>query len=409
MDRLTGVIQPYDWGDPDALAAILRHDPPGHPEAEYWLGSHPGGPGLLGPDRIQLDRAIDQRPEHLLGPVVAERFGGLPFLVKILAAAKPLSIQAHPSATQAAAGFAREERDGPDRDAPSRSYRDPNHKPEILCALTPFEARCGFRDPAATAEVLTTLGAPLRPVAERLAADGPADTAAALLRLDRGQARSLAAATVAAATELLAGDGPSGSLRAEMESTVEVGRAFPGDVGVVVALLLNHLRLEPGQALFLAAGNLHAYLGGVGIEVMANSDNVLRGGLTAKHIDVDELDAVVDRRWGAIEVLCPEGPVHTFRPPVPEFALTRLDSAAGPIDGLTWEPVGPEVVLVTSGSVELSTATGSLALAGGEAGFITPPDGPYRMVDRGPGATMAWRIAVGCEAAGNATGHGAVT
>lgn len=400
MDRLVGVIQSYEWGDAAALSDLLGHRPPGHPEAEYWLGAHPDGPGLLGPDREPLDEAIRRRPGDLLGPAVATRFGGLPYLVKILAAARPLSIQAHPGAAQAATGFEREERDGPPRTAPDRNYRDPNHKPELICALTPFEARCGFRDPAVTAETLTVLGPPLDPLLTLLAECGPADAAACLLRWPGDEAEALARSTVEAAARVLARGIADEAVRAEMASTVAIGKAFPGDVGVVVALLLNHLCLKPGQAVFLGAGNLHAYVRGVGIEVMANSDNVLRGGLTSKHIDIDELDAVLERRWGTVDVLDAVGPVHTFEPPIAEFALTRIDSSVGSVGELVSDAVGPEVVLVTRGSVELIGGADSLVLDRGDAALVGPADGPYRLVDRAPGRTQAWSVTVGAAAVG---------
>jgi mannose-6-phosphate isomerase len=165
---------------------------------------------------------------------------------------------------------------------------------------------------------------------------------------------------------------------------------------VVVALLLNHIRLEPGQALFLPAGNLHAYLRGVGVEVMANSDNVLRGGLTAKHIDVEELMTVVDRRSGPIEVQRPAAAVHTYDSPIPEFAVTRIDTGVGPVGELVLTPSGPEIVLVTDGSVELTGATAPLRLGRGRAAFVAPSDGPYRLAPTsGDRATLAWRVTVG--------------
>ena len=395
MRALTGVIRVYDWGDRAALATILGHEPPGHPEAEYWLGTHPGGPGRLGPDGEPLDEAIRRRPADLLGADVADRFGGLPFLVKILAAAKPLSIQAHPSLIQARAGFAREERDGPSRDAPSRNYRDPNHKPELICALTPFEARCGLRDPSVTDTVLAPLGEAAAPVRSWLDQDGPAGVAARLLRLPTAEGARLAAEVVEAAAALVEASAGGPDLQAEYRSTVAVGQAFPGDVGVVVALLLNHLVLQAGEALFLPAGNLHAYLGGVGVEVMASSDNVLRGGLTAKHIDVEELMAIVEPGHGPVEVQRPSGPVHRYDIPVPDFAVTRIDARAEPLPDTTWTPDGPEIVLVTDGSAELVAAGASLHVGRGGAAFVAASDGEYRLLDRHPGELVAWRITVG--------------
>ncbi|MEL6982573.1 MAG: mannose-6-phosphate isomerase, class I [Actinomycetota bacterium] len=394
MDRLTGIVRAYDWGDLHALAGLLGHDAPGHPEAEYWLGAHPTGPSTLDSTGRTLDKVIAADPIGLLGPEVADRFGQLPFLVKLLAAGQALSIQAHPSAAQAAAGFAREEAAGVARTDPARTYRDANHKPELICALTPFEARCGFRDADGGLAVLAHLGPSLQPVRERLATLGPADTALWLLGLPPSEAEPLARQAVDAAAAGLDAD-LDGPVRAELASTVEVGAAFPGDVGVVVALLLNHVVLEPGEALFLGAGNVHAYLRGVGVEVMANSDNVIRGGLTAKHIDVPELAAVVDRRSGPVPVQRPDGPVHHFEVPVPDFGLTRIDTSAGPVDPIEATPVGPEILLVTGGSLRVDGDAGAVDLGPGQAAFVGPTDGPLELIPGDGVDTLAWRVTAG--------------
>ena len=395
MDRLAGVVKPYDWGQLDALADMLGHSAPGHPEAEYWLGAHPGGPAVLESSGTTLDLAIARSPIELLGPQVAERFGGLPFLVKLLAARQALSIQTHPSAAQAAAGYAREEAAGLARDAPDRNYRDANHKPELICALTPFEARCGFRAAEQTDMVLERFGPALDPVRSQLRSVGPARTATWLLGSAGPEAAGLARATVAAAADLLASGTDVSGPRAEAASTMAIGKAFPDDVGVVVALLLNHVVLAPGQALFLEAGTLHAYLDGFGVEVMANSDNVIRGGLTSKHVDVDELVAIVDDRTGPAPVQTPGGATHTYVSPVPEFEVTRFDGTAGTIGTVEVTPSGPEIVLVTDGAVEVVSASNRLTLARGQAGFVAPSDGPYRLIDRAPGRSMVWRVTVG--------------
>ncbi len=394
MDRLTGVVRAYDWGDLHALADLLGHPPSGRPEAEHWLGAHPSAPAIVASSEQPLDRLIAADPTGLLGPDVADRFGQLPFLVKILAARQALSIQAHPSAEQAAAGFDRDEAAGLDRDAPDRTYRDANHKPELICALTTFEARCGFRDRAETRAILTAFGSTLQPVIERLEDDGPAETALWLLALAPDRAEPLARAAVEAATARLEA-GAVGPERAELASTVEVGAAFPGDVGVVVALLLNHVVLQPGQALFLGAGNVHAYLKGVGVEVMANSDNVIRGGLTGKHIDVAELADVVDRRSGPVPIQVPSGPIHTFDVPVPDFVLTRIDTSLGPVEPIEIEPAGPEIVLVTSGSVVIDGCGSSLQLRMGQAAFLAPGRGRHVLHPDRDAVTLAWRVTVG--------------
>ncbi|MEM7272295.1 MAG: mannose-6-phosphate isomerase, class I [Actinomycetota bacterium] len=403
MELITGVIRDYDWGDPEAIASLLGHEPPGHPEAEYWLGAHPSAPSVI-ESGTPLDRLIEAGPTQALGPAAADRFGRMPYLLKILAAAKPLSIQAHPSLDQARAGFAREDAAGIDRAAPDRNYRDDNHKPELICALTPFEAKCGFRTVAEVDRLLQRLGGPWadrlrdrvtnedgRPDAETLA-----DAVAWLLRLPVADATAFAdevVATAAAQEDTDRGDGFDHAVH----WVGRIAEAFPGDIGIVVGLLLNHVTLAPGQAIFLEAGNLHSYLQGVGVELMANSDNVLRGGLTPKHVDVDELLSVVDYTPSEAPIQVAAGPIHAFDIPVPEFGLTRLDSTAD-ADGLAdarFAPVGPDIVLVTAGAVALEGDGGAVEVPAGGAALVTPTDGPYRLRDRTPGETVAWRATVG--------------
>ena len=401
MHRITGVIRDYDWGDHRAIASILGHDAPGHPEAEYWLGAHPSAPSAVDDGQQALDDLIEAGGPNALGAAVFERFGRLPFLLKILAAAGPLSIQAHPSLEQAKAGFAREDAAGIDRAAPNRNYRDDNHKPELICAITPFEAKCGFRAVAETRELLGLFsGAHVSRLVGLLDGDDEAAGLAAavqwLLQLEAGEAGGFADDIVEQAKQLQAVPA-SERFGREIEWTVKIGTGFPGDIGVVVGLLLNHVSLLPGQAMFLEAGNLHSYLQGTGIELMANSDNVLRGGLTPKHVDVDELLAVVQYAPSAAPVQTPDGPVHRFESPVPEFNLTRLGpSATGQSFGTApFGPDGPSIVLLTGGQVSLETGSQTLALGAGDTAFVTAADGPFRLVDGDPGVTTAWVATVG--------------
>ncbi|RMH76263.1 MAG: mannose-6-phosphate isomerase, class I, partial [Actinomyces sp.] len=291
---LDGVVRHYDWGSPEAIPRLCGLAPDGRPWAELWLGAHPSAPAAVGPGRTPLDRLVAADPQGQLGPVVAERFGTLPFLLKVLAAARPLSLQAHPTLDQARRGFAREEAAGIPVDAPHRSYRDRSHKPELICALTTFDALCGFRHPVRTLALLDELATgALDPVRAALAdspdAVGLSRVLRHLLELDAAEAATLVESVVAACA---AADGSE--FARERRTALRLAELYPGDAGVVTSLLLNRVTLRPGQALFLGAGNLHAYLGGVGVEIMANSDNVLRGGLTTKHVDVPALLEVVD-------------------------------------------------------------------------------------------------------------------
>lgn len=247
--ELEGVVQHYAWGDPTFLPNLLGRPPDGRPWAEWWIGTHPNGPA----------RCVD-------GPLLSELAGELPYLLKVLAAARPLSLQTHPNEEQAGQGFA------------MGRYPDPHAKPELLHALTRFEALCGVRPADTTAQLLDELG--LVELAAALATDGPRGTIEALLR------RQLDVRGVV--------DACAASDRKEARVVTRLAELHPGDPAAAVALLLNHVVLEPGEAIRLDAGNLHAYLGGAGVELMGSSDNVVRGGLTDKPVDVDELLAVID-------------------------------------------------------------------------------------------------------------------
>jgi mannose-6-phosphate isomerase len=383
IERLQCTVRDYDWGDPSFIAHLQGRTPDGTPEAELWMGAHPGAPSVVASSGRRLDDVIADDAAQALGGEVAERFGSLPFLMKILAAAEPLSIQAHPSLEQARAGFARENDLGVPLDAPTRVYRDANHKPELICALTPFEAKCGFRDLDATRELVAMLAGgvvsgELDELRARVEAEGPAGdvlaaTLAWLLRSTPAEAAHLVAGVTAGCADIV--DGPHAPAARWAE---QMAVSHSHDPGVVVALLLNHVVLAPGEAVFLGAGNLHAYLRGAGVEIMANSDNVVRGGLTTKHIDVEELLRVVDCTPIDAPVQRPAAAVHTYDSPVPEFALTRVGSRA---DG-GWAAAGPAIVVVTDGSVEVRSGDDAIELAVGEVAWS--PAGPPLSV-AGPG------------------------
>jgi mannose-6-phosphate isomerase len=362
------------------IAALQgRPVPSPEPEAELWIGAHPGDPSTVEPEGSSLAEVISEAPARVLGEEMVARFGGrLPFLMKLLAADAPLSLQAHPDAGQAAAGFAAEEAAGVPRDAPHRRYVDPYHKPELLVAVSTFRALCGFREPAATAELLAGLKVPaLDPVVGAL---GEGDLAAAVRwLLGHPEPGELVAGVAEAA------DAPA--------LVGELAAAYPRDVGVVVALLLNHVTLRPGEAIFMPAGNLHAYLHGTGVEIMAASDNVLRGGLTPKHVDVPELLRVLRFEPLAEPVRRPErvGPgVVTWRVPVAEFALyrVRLDAAVPRVE----LPVaGPRAVLCLAGEVEVDDGVARVTLRTGSVAFGGATGAPVVLA----GAGEAYLAAVG--------------
>ncbi|MEE6389441.1 mannose-6-phosphate isomerase, class I [Microbacterium paraoxydans] len=340
LRSLSNVPRDYAWGSPSLLADLEGRAPSGAPEAEVWFGDHPGDPA-----------DVDG------GGTLDEVTGGtLPYLLKLLAAARPLSIQVHPTREQARDGWARES--SLPLDDPRRNYRDDNHKPELLVALSDrFESLSGLRPVADTLRLLDALDdvPGVRSLRERLSGEGD-PLGDAIGWLLGGEAQSAVDEVIAAVRR--AADGPAGEEYPSLRAVAAIAETSPGDPGVVVALLMNHLVLRRGEGVFLRAGLLHAYLSGLGVEIMAASDNVLRGGLTPKRIDVPELLAVLDTTPGEVPVLRPAGDeaVTTYPVPVPDFALRRVRIEGAPI---TVEVAGPTMVLATGGAVHVTAASGA--------------------------------------------------
>jgi mannose-6-phosphate isomerase len=386
MDRLANTVRPYAWGSTTAIPELLGVAPTGEPQAEMWMGAHPGAPSRVtrgGEADQPLSDVIAAAPERELGEAAVAKFGPrLPFLLKLLAAAAPLSLQVHPDLAQARDGYGAEENAGVPVDAPHRNYKDANHKPELICALTPFDGLCGFRVPAAAAELLAGLEVDsLKPYVDLLHAQ-PEDAAlrevlTAVLTADP-QEMAATVAEAAAAAERLGG---------AYAPYAEIARHYPGDPGVIAAMLLNHIQLQPGEALFLGAGVPHAYLDGLGVEIMANSDNVLRCGLTPKHVDVPELLRIV--RFEATEpaVLRPEASPsgeEVYHTPIDEFRLSRyvLAPDAEPRDVTASTP---QILLCTAGGV----TAGELRLAPGESAFVPAGENvEISGTDGGPGTVF---------------------
>ncbi|MGJ5896556.1 mannose-6-phosphate isomerase, class I [Streptomyces sp. V2] len=362
MDRLDNTVRPYAWGSTTAIPHLLGVEPTGEPQAEMWMGAHPGAPSRTA--RGTLVEVIDAHPREELGEAATAKFGPrLPFLLKLLAAGAPLSLQVHPNLQQAKEGYGDEEARGVPVDAPHRNYKDANHKPELICALTEFDGLCGFRAPEESAALLEGLGVDsLKPYADLLRAH-PEDAAlrevlTAVLSADRAEmTRTVTEAT--AACEHLGG---------AYAPYAEIARHYPGDPGVIAAMLLNHVRLQPGEALFLGAGIPHAYLSGLGVEIMANSDNVLRCGLTPKHVDVPELLRVVRFEATGPGVLRPEASPdgeEVYDTPIDEFRLSRYVLPEGTsVHDLTRE--APQILLCTAGTVR----AGEHDLAPGQSVFV---------------------------------------
>jgi mannose-6-phosphate isomerase len=324
---LDNTVQNYAWGSPTAIAEFLgRPSPGGRPEAELWIGAHHRAPSRVafGSSHPSLDAMIQREPAAMLGESVAARYGELPFLLKVLAAAEPLSIQCHPNAAQARAGFTRENEAGIALADPKRNYRDPNHKPELLVALSRFLALKGWRP---VEEILGHLQA--------IAFDGLAAPVEGLQRRrDAGALKTLFGAMLsldeAPRSRLLhqALDAAQGRPQEAWRWVVRLHDKHPGDVGVLAPLLLNFIELQPEEALFLGAGELHAYLEGTALEIMANSDNVLRGGLTSKHVDVAELLATATFEAGPAAIFRAETIAdgeRVYRTPAREFELGFIE------------------------------------------------------------------------------------
>ena len=388
MLLLENPIQNYAWGSHTAIASMLGASvPSSKPEAELWMGAHEKAPSLVLPEREPLSRLIEREPEQMLGTPLIARYGArLPFLFKVLAAETPLSLQAHPTLEQAKAGFAAEEARGVALDSPVRNYKDANHKPELLCALTPFSALCGFRKIEDTLSLFRALNLPhvgfLVDILEGLPTeDGLSQLFSTLLGLSRERRAELARETLDRCTLLAAVDGP---FQHEFSWAVSIGVLYPGDIGIVSALLLNLVNLSPGEAIYLPAGNLHAYLQGVGMEIMANSDNVLRGGLTPKHVDNRELLHVLRFDAGPVNVLRGEmrGCARVYQTPAAEFELQsfRLLPGEGPT---VTDRRGPEIVLCQQGQVTVSNALQRHELAQGQALFIADAEPSYTLSGNG--------------------------
>lgn len=388
MRLLDGVVRPYAWGSRTAIAALRgMPTPSAHPEAELWFGAHPAAPAVVRDDAREntLLEVIDADPRAELGTLCAERYDGrLPFLMKILAAEEPLSLQAHPSLQQAKEGFARENERGIDVGAPDRNYRDENHKPELVVALSEFHALAGFRDVRETVDLLRVLQVPeldshLGMIAGQPDSQGLRALFTTWITLPESALSTLIPAVLAGAIRYL--ESGQDRFAAEARTVLEIGENYPLDPGVLAVLLLNRVTLAPGEGLYLPAGNLHAYLWGTAVEVMANSDNVLRGGLTPKHVDVPELLRVLDFTPVAPGDIAPS--IHTsnseliYQTPAAEFRLSKVE-----LDGtglrrpssILFDVPGPQILLCTTGSIELRGPSGHLVVPQGRAAWLGDND-----------------------------------
>ncbi len=331
---LRNSIQEYAWGSTTAISELLGQAwQSDKPQAELWMGTHPKAPSEVLQDGVwkSLLELVEEHPEEILGKQIARRFHNkLPFLFKVLAAAKPLSIQAHPNSEQARRGFMRENELGIPLKAQNRNYRDDNHKPEIICALTVFWALKGFREVKEIIRLLDKIQSPglaeaLTSLRDQPKREGLKGFFRHLMTMEKGKQHQIVDEAVGSAEKLANGDGV-------WQWMVKLNLEYPGDIGVLSAIFLNLVQLKPGQAMYLPAGELHAYLEGVGIELMANSDNVLRGGLTPKHIDVQELLNILNFTQGEVDILRPKGlgsGEAVYQTGTSEFVLSTITVGEG--------------------------------------------------------------------------------
>ena len=386
--RLQNSVMEYAWGSKSFIPELLRLPSPAHsPAAELWMGDHPRAPSRaeIAGRLVPLDRLIQENPEGILGPRATRRFGPrLPFLLKVLSVEQPLSIQAHPDREQARRGYRKENSAEIPIECPSRNYRDPEHKPELLTALTPFEALCGFREPNQIAQALSDLNL-----------SSFLSEAARFLKFpDEDHLRELFRALLTISTtgkkvlleqigRLTDGEAEAPSIPDEIRKLIARLRGlYPDDLGVLGPLFLNFLQLKPEEAIYLAPGVLHAYLQGAGVEIMAGSDNVLRGGLTVKHIDGGELANILNCRCGPIAVNQAKmggGVEFIYQSPAEEYQLSRLN----PTDTKPFrsgDRNGPEIILCYQGQVQAQGKFGpTLNLTRGDSVFIPFEVGKYSL------------------------------
>ena len=366
--------QRYDWGSRDSIPAFRRRQADGDPVAEVWMGTHPLGPA----------KVVTSDGEKALSDVA----GDLPFMLKILSAARPLSIQVHPNAARAQHGYAEEEAAGVLLDAPQRVFKDPRPKPEMVYALSTFDTLVGFRPTAEILRVLSPLSSPrLQALATELRQSPGFNSVVALLAhlLDEPPSAEEIGQVVDDCRSAL---DQGIDVRRAYVTALEIAEYFPGDVGVVVSLLLNRLTLQPGEAAYLEAGVIHAHLSGMCLEVMVSSDNVLRAGLTTKAVHPAELVHAIAVGMSRVARVTPTQlfplPTDVFSPGDGDFALSVTQCSPADPDGVPLPAHGHRILVCTGGDVTLTNAAGeSLRLQRGDAAYADEADGKLTVVGTG--------------------------
>lgn len=371
---LLNTVQNYAWGSTDGIPAVTGlRNPENVPLAEMWLGAHPASPSIIsvGDTRISLDAFINDYQLECLGPRVRDTYkGALPFLLKILSAGTPLSLQVHPGKSQAEAGYEKENHAGIPLSAYNRNYKDSNHKPEIILALTPFLAMSGFRLFEQSLQLLSLTDIPelSDSIADFAKSRDYIQLCTSMLKTDPEVKRILCARLAHRAANLAAAH-PDSAVRTAFSFVLMLAETHPDDTGIFAPLYLNCIQLQPGQGMYLPSGILHAYVRGTGIELMANSDNVLRGGLTPKYIDVPELVSVLSPDTYIPDVLEPDtaSAFYTYKTPSAEFALSRINPGHKPLE---FGSDGPSILLCTEGEATINGINGSVHMHKGSSLFI---------------------------------------
>ncbi|MBP0603813.1 mannose-6-phosphate isomerase, class I [Aeromonas sanarellii] len=375
-------IQGYDWGSSDALTTLFGiPNSDGRPQAELWMGAHPNGCSVvtLAGEPQLLSTLIGSSPAAVLGEATQARFGSLPFLFKVLCAEKALSIQVHPSKAQAEAGFAKEEAAGISPKAANRNYKDPNHKPELVFALTPYQAMNGFR---AIPAILALFERVKLPALAELVATLAASQNEAGLRHFFHQLLVLEGTRKDAALAGLLAYAREHQDEETFALVTGLADQYPGDVGLFSPLLLNVVTLQPGQAMYLDACTPHAYVRGTGLEIMANSDNVLRAGLTPKYIDVAELLActrfVAKPDDQILQAPHLAGAVQHFEVPVPDFTFSIYPTGEHALTATS-----AEILFAIDATAILRQGEQSLRLEKGQSAFVPAATGQYQLLAEG--------------------------
>ncbi len=349
VDLITGYLQNYEWGSLNALADLRGVNPSGSPEAEIWFGVHPSGPSTVERElgRITLQEAINLAEEEM------------PYLVKILAAQRPLSLQTHPDATQAASGFA-----------------DNRSKPEMICALTPFQALCGFKTTSEAYEVSTQLQLPEDLLFMIKDAVDFSQVIESILTKERK--RDIESLTQTC-KELIEG----GSLSSEAETIIKLAKEYPEDPSLLIIPMMQIHTLKPGEALFLKPGALHAYLEGVALEVMGSSDNVVRAGFTTKEKDPATLLKILDFE-ASPQIQTPSSGHHRYQTMTSEFDLERIEGTTIQVSGRE----GTDIVVSTLMDTVLTSEKEELVVKQGSAAWIPKTEGAYHIQTEG----IAYRV-----------------